>query len=304
MERMPAVSLVARPGKVAAAVELAKEVERAGFTGIYVPSFGDSISFCVSMAHATSTLEFGTSILPIYLRHASDLAGTSAYLHDLSGGRFRLGLGVTHGPVLRRLGVSAGKPLSDMRDYVGELRGSAGRAELAPVVLAALRSRMVQLSAEIADGAVWANASRSHMASSLADVPDERIQGGFFIGNMIPTVIDDDRDAAAAVNRRTLSGYVALPNYRNYWKAAGYEEEMTAIEQALQEDRRDDIPRYMTDAWLQDSTLYGSAAEVREGLEAWFDAGVSTPIVVPSSTSGGQFHALREVMDALSEAPR
>ena len=50
---------------------------------------------------------------------------------------------------------------------------------------------------------------------------------------MIPTVIDDDRAAAAAINRRTLTGYVALPNYRNYWKAAGYVEEMEAIEAAI-----------------------------------------------------------------------
>ena len=72
---------------------------------------------------------------------------------------------------------------------------------------------------------------------------------------MIPTVIDDDREAAAAINRRTLSGYVALPNYRNYWKAAGYEEEMTAIEDALAAGKRDKVATFMTDKWLSDCTL-------------------------------------------------
>jgi alkanesulfonate monooxygenase SsuD/methylene tetrahydromethanopterin reductase-like flavin-dependent oxidoreductase (luciferase family) len=117
---------------------------------------------------------------------------------------------------------------------------------------------------------------------------------------MIPTVIDDDREAAAAINRRTLSGYVALPNYRNYWKAAGYEEEMTGIEEALAAGEREKVAAFMTDKWLSDCTLHGSAAEVRDGVDAWFDAGVKTPIVVMSSTKGGQFVALQELFDAYS----
>ena len=121
-----------------------------------------------------------------------------------------------------------------MRDYVGAMRAAGDRiGELPPIVLATLRDRMVALAAEVADGAVWANASRSHMAREpRGRIPEERRAKGFFVGNMIPTVIDDDREAAAAINRRTLSGYVALPNYRNYWKAAGYDEEMDAIEDA------------------------------------------------------------------------
>ncbi len=117
---------------------------------------------------------------------------------------------------------------------------------------------------------------------------------------MIPTVIDDDRDAAAAINRRTLTGYVALPNYRNYWKAAGYVEEMEAIERAIAAGDRELVPSLMTDKWLSDCTLYGSATEVRDGVEAWFDAGVTTPILVMSSTKGGQFVALEELFDAYS----
>jgi alkanesulfonate monooxygenase SsuD/methylene tetrahydromethanopterin reductase-like flavin-dependent oxidoreductase (luciferase family) len=120
----------------------------------------------------------------------------------------------------------------------------------------------------------------------------------FFVGNMVPTVIDDDRDAARAVHRKTLSGYVVLPNYRNYWKEAGYVEEMEAIEKALEAGDRDAVTAAMHDRWLDDVTLSGSAAQVREGIDAWFDAGVKTPIVVPSSTSGGQLKALEELFAA------
>ena len=105
----------------------------------------------------------------------------------------------------------------------------------------------------------------------------------FFIGNMIPTCISDDVEAAKAVNRKTLTHYALLPNYRNYWKEAGYVEEMEAIETAIAEKRKADVPKYLTDAWLADCTLFGPAARVREGLEAWYAAGIRTPIIVPSS---------------------
>ncbi len=300
MTRMPAVCLTAVPGKKHRALEVAEEVERRGFAGIYAASFGDGMGLCQALAHRTTTIEFGTAIQPIYMRLPSELATHAGTIHELSGGRFRLGIGVSHEPALARLGVNTGKPLSDMRSYVEGLRAAERQAgELPPIVLATLRDKMVDLAVEVADGAVWANGSLSHMAHSLGRIPAERRDAGFFVGNMVPTVIDDDIDAARAVNRRTLSGYVMLPNYRNYWKAAGYVEEMEAIEEALERRDRDAIPGLMSDRWLDDCTIAGPADRVRERIEAWFDAGV-LPIVVPSSTKGGQFVAFEELFATFS----
>ncbi len=297
-ERLPALSLAAVPGRRAKMVELAADIERRGFSGIYCPSFGDAIGLCLSIAHVTNTIEFGTSIQPIYLQHPAALATSASYLHEIAEGRFRLGIGVTHGPVIKRLGVETGKPLTDMREYVGTMRAAAEQmGGLPPVVLATLRDKMVALAAEVADGAVWANGSLSRMAHSLGLVPDDR---DLWIGNMIPTVIDDDIDAARSRNRKTLQGYVALPNYRNYWIEAGYEEEMTAVVAALAARDSDAVLAAMSDRWLDDCTLSGSASRVRDGIEAWFDAGVTTPIVVPSSTSGGQAKAFAEIFDAFA----
>ena len=111
---------------------------------------------------------------------------------------------------------------------------------------------------------------------------------------MIPTCINDDKDAARAVNRKTLTSYTFLPNYRNYWKQAGYEEEMTGVEQALADKDLDRVAECLSDRWLDDTTLSGSASEVREGIEAWFDAGIKTPIIVPSAVAGGQMQAIEE----------
>lgn len=298
-DRLPALSLAAVPGRRARTLELSTEIERRGFSGIYCPSFGDAMGLCLSIAHVTSTIEFGTSIQPIYLQHPGALATSASYLHEIADGRFRLGVGVTHGPVIKRLGVETGKPLADMREYVETMRATAeSTGGLPPVVLATLRDKMVELAGEVGDGAVWANASRSRMEHSLGLLPPDR--EGFWIGNMIPAVIDDDLDAARARNRKTLQGYVALPNYRNYWFDAGYEEEMTAAQVALEARDADAVVAAMSDRWLDDCTLSGSASRVRDGIDAWLESGLTAPIVVPSSTSGGQAKAFTELFEAYS----
>jgi alkanesulfonate monooxygenase SsuD/methylene tetrahydromethanopterin reductase-like flavin-dependent oxidoreductase (luciferase family) len=300
--RKPALSLAAVAGRRRATIGLAQEIEKRGYPGIYLPSFGDAMGLAVALALQTERIEFGTSVQPIYLRQPSDFAAQASFIHELSGGRFRFGIGVTHGPVHQGLGVTPGKPLADIRRFVERFRkaGDRGGGGLPPVVLATLRRKMVELSGEIAEGCVWANGARSHMQASLTHLPaDKRNDPAFFIGDMLPTCISDDVAAAEAVMRRTLTSYVLLPNYRNYWIEAGYEEEMRAIERAQAAGETDKIQRFMSERWLKDVTLYGTASEVRDGIEAWYAAGVRTPIIVPSSASGGQLKAFEEVFAAL-----
>ena len=285
MSGKPAVSLVAVAGRRRATLDLAQRLEAEGFTGIYCPSPGDGMALCEALALVTREIPFGTSIAHIYTRHAFEWAQTAAVIHELSGGRFRFGVGVSHGPAHDRLGIKPGKPLDDMRKFVTEVKAYAPQVgALPPLTLATLRSRMVALAGEIAEGAVWANAARSHMTESLRHLPDaKRNDPAFFIGDMVPTCIDPDRAAAAAVMRKALASYVKLPNYQNYWMEAGY--------------TRDDIAT-MSDRWLSDVTLFGSAKDVRDGVEAWRATGVRTVILVPSSTRGGQMVAFDELIVA------
>ena len=296
MGRMPALSLAAVPGRRKATISLATEIEKKGFSGIYGPSLGDSMALCEALAFATNEIVFGTSIMPIYFRQVPDYASTASFIHEVSNGRFRFGIGVSHAPALEARGLNAGKPLTDTRNFVKELRNVPRTGELPPIVLATLRKKMIALSEEIAEGMVFANGALSHMQESLKAVSDEvRSSDDFFIGDMIPTCISDDIEAAKAVNRKTLSSYAMLPNYRNYWKEAGYQEEMEGIEKAISDGDRDKIPYFLTDKWLADTTLFGSATQVRDGVEAWFDAGIKTPILVPSSANGGQMVAFEEM---------
>ena len=136
------------------------------------------------------------------------------------------------------------------------------------------------------------------MAASLRHLPAARREDPrFLIGDMVPTCIDADRAAAAAVHRRTLTSYVKLPNYQNYWIEAGYEDEMLAIRKAIAAGDEARIPALMSDRWLADVTLSGSPREVRDGIEARRAAGVNTLILVPSSTRGNQMAALQELID-------
>ncbi|MDA1077052.1 MAG: LLM class flavin-dependent oxidoreductase, partial [Proteobacteria bacterium] len=114
MTQLPAVSLAAIPGRRKAMLEIAKDIERRGFSGIYCPSLGDGIALCEAIALVTNEITFGTSITPIYTRHVNDFASAVSFIHEISDGRFRFGIGVSHAPAMDRLGVSQGKPLTDM----------------------------------------------------------------------------------------------------------------------------------------------------------------------------------------------
>jgi alkanesulfonate monooxygenase SsuD/methylene tetrahydromethanopterin reductase-like flavin-dependent oxidoreductase (luciferase family) len=300
-ELLPALSLVAVPGRRQATLDLAREIERRGFAGIYVPSIFSNMAQSVALAVATKNIKFATAIAPIYGRVTEDFAQASAYIHEIADGRFAFGIGVAHGPSHVRMGVTPGKPLGDIRAFVERMHSFDGIGALPPIILAALRKRMVALAGEIAEGLIFANASRSHMRESLAALPaDKRADPDFLVANMIPTCITDDVEAGKAVNRRTLARYAMLPNYRNYWKEAGYTEEMTAVETAIAEGRQAEIPGLLSDRWLADNTLFGPVAKVREGIEAWREAGVSTPIIVPSSASGNQLQAIDELFAAFA----
>ncbi|MFM7950345.1 MAG: LLM class flavin-dependent oxidoreductase [Acidimicrobiaceae bacterium] len=299
----PAVSMVAPAKKRHAILELARRAEELNFAGIACPSLGATMGLCVSLAHSTNEIKFWTSIQPIYYSHAIEMANTAAHIHEVSNGRFALGLGVSHGPVVDRLGATTTTPLADIKNYLAAMKAQERfSGDLPPIYLAALRNKMMHLASEISNGAIWANASRKSIATQIALLPDSK-RSNMFIANMIPTVISDDVDAARAIHRKTLVGYVTLPNYRNYWRACGYGEQIDAFEKILsesaKESRNTEIISAMDKEWLDDCTISGDVDTVRERLYGWAQIGV-LPIAVMSSTSGGQAQAISQLFDAFS----
>lgn len=299
----PAVSMVAPAKKRHAILELARRAEELKFAGIACPSLGATMGLCVSLAHSTNEIKFWTSIQPIYYSHAIEMANTAAHIHEVSNGRFALGLGVSHGPVIDRLGATTATPLADIKNYLATMKAQERfSGDLPPIYLAALRNKMMHLASEISNGAIWANASRKSISTQIALLPDSK-RSNMFLANMIPTVISDDVEAARAIHRKTLVGYVTLPNYRNYWRACGYGEQIDAFERILsesaKESRNTEIISAMDNEWLDDCTISGDVDTVRERLYGWSQIGV-LPIAVMSSTSGGQAQAISQLFDAFS----
>ena len=299
----PAVSMVAPAKKRHAILELARRAEELKFAGIACPSLGATMGLCVSLAHSTNEIKFWTSIQPIYYSHAIEMANTAAHIHEVSNGRFALGLGVSHGPVIDRLGATTATPLADIKNYLATMKAQERfSGDLPPIYLAALRNKMMHLASEISEGAIWANASRKSIAAQIAQLPDSK-RSNMFLANMIPTVISDDVEAARAIHRKTLVGYVTLPNYRNYWRACGYGEQIDAFEKILsesaKESRNTEIISAMDNEWLDDCTISGDVDTVRERLYGWSQIGV-LPIAVMSSTSGGQAQAISQLFDAFN----
>ena len=144
---MPALSVIGTPTKRNTILELAAEAERRGFAGLASPGVHGNLALCGSLAHVTNTIPFWTSIQPIYHGHPVEVAVTAGHLHEVSGGRFRLGLGVSHEPAMNRLGIDTGKPLHDMGEYVAAIRAATrSSGELPPIYLATLRDKMLDLA--------------------------------------------------------------------------------------------------------------------------------------------------------------
>src|ERR1700730_10032814 len=168
---LPALNLIAAPGQRHATLDLAREIERRGFAGISVSSSFGNMSQCVGLAFATERIPFATAIAPIYAQSIDEFAQNAAYLHEISRGRFQFGIGIAHAPSYVRLEVQPAKPLGVTRTFVEKFKAHTEYGPLPPVIIATLRKRMIALSAEIAEGLVFANGSCAHMTESLGSLP-------------------------------------------------------------------------------------------------------------------------------------
>jgi len=159
------------------AIALARRADEAGYESLWVTHGLGRDAFLVLAAYAQATRRtgLGTGVVPIYPRHPVAMAQEAATLAEISGGRFRLGIGVSHRPSMAEaLGLDMGQPLDVMREYVAVVRAAlGGRARFEgryyrvawdaafrppspppPLYLAGLSVPMLELAGELADGVV------------------------------------------------------------------------------------------------------------------------------------------------------
>ena len=239
----PGFIVAAEPGARKAAIEVACELERRGFPQVLCPyDYGlpegewvaniaelyDALSLSTAIVQATNEIRVGTGISVTYLRHPADTAAAASFNHEISDGRFVLGLGTGVDEILRRFDIQLERPLAHMRRYVERLRAAAPRQPLPPIHIAAVRRRMIRLAAEIADGALGANwAPFRYVGVSQGDPGGEERQR-FVLGNVAPIWITDERAEGLAFVRRFLGLHMGLASFRAYFAEAGYEERSPA----------------------------------------------------------------------------
>ena len=238
----------------------AQEVERLGYRALWYPeAWGrDSMVQAGWLLSQTSTLVIASGIANIYARDAQSAESSRLALNELSGGRFILGLGVSHAPLVEGMrGHSYNKPLEAMRNYLEKMAGanySAPRpADAGKVLLAALGPKMLALAGEKADGAHPYAVTPEHTRKAREILGPSKL---LCVAQNV--VLDTDATSARAIGRATLDFYKSLPNYRNNWLSLGFSE--------------DEIGN-LADRFIDAMVVWGDESEIRRRLDEHYQAG-------------------------------
>jgi F420-dependent oxidoreductase-like protein len=276
-------------------VALAQRAEQLGFHGMFLGSaFGFDPVMAVAYAGTqTSRIMLGVAVVPTWPRHPQVMAQQAATANAMCNGRFRLGVGPSHAPVMARLGIPFDRPISHLREYLtivrtllaehkidhtGERYRVQGMLDVEnggtpPVLLAALREQMCRLAGGYSDGVLPWLPPADYVASTI--VPAVR-DGAAAAGRPAPPVIAEvpvaltrDLDAVRTMAARDLFIYPVMPFYRALWEAAGVPlgDRSTA--------------GGWSDAMIETSLLYGDENGLATKIRAYFDAGADEVVVSP-----------------------
>jgi len=256
-----------------AAADMAGRIESLGYSTLWLPDTvgRDPFAHIAWLGSQTDTLQFATGIANIYHRHPGPMLQAANTLAEQTAGRFVLGLGVSHGPLVAGLrGLDYSKPLTRMREYLAAMDASpfgSVTPEVAPLrLLAALGPKMLELSATAADGAhpYWTTPEHTAEAREIIG-PDALL----CVEQKV--VLSTDADAARAAGIAALGMYANLPNYRNNWIRLGF---------------TDDEIEQRADRFVDHVVVWGDEDRVRAGVQAHYDAGADHVCVQPLSVEG------------------
>jgi probable F420-dependent oxidoreductase len=248
----------------------AKTVERLGYDTLWYPESRGYESFTAAsffLSH-TTTLKIGSSIASIYARDAFTARRGMISLNALYGNRFILGLGVSHVPMVEGIrGHVYEKPVPAMRAYLNAIaKGEAGAADF-PICIAALGPLMLKLAAQSTRGAIPYNTIPKHTAEAAKILGPNK-----WLAVEQKVTIETDPARARALGREELSRYMVLDNYRNAWLGMGFTEA--------------DLANGGSDTFIDKVVLWGSADQVKAGLQAHFKAGATHVAIQPVHPAG------------------
>jgi probable F420-dependent oxidoreductase len=302
-------------------LEFYRRAEALGYDDLWSgesPNGTDGFTTLALAIPVTERMRLATGIVNPFTRGPAVLAQTAAAMQEASGGRFVLGLGASSNVIVERFnGLEFSKPLSKVREAVERLtpvlsvpaqKGYGGlRLERpvttpVPIVLAALRPKMLALAGEIAEGAF----TNFLPLSGLAAVRDAHRAGETAAGRTPGAtelvcrffVIPGDPTQGAALARGMFSAYGSVPVYAEFFRWLGWGERLDPMVEAYEAGDRRRAMELAPEELIQEIFVFGSMAEIRERLAAFVAGGVSTAVITPICPP----EMLGEVLEAL--APR
>jgi probable F420-dependent oxidoreductase len=256
--------------------EFARRVEAWGYAALWLPeSRGRDVLVHSSWLLAnTNSLIVAPGIANIYARDAMAMANGQRALTEQSGGRFLLGVGVSHAPTVTGLrGHQYGRPVATMRAYLQAMQAAPYLAPDPPerplTVVAALGPRMLALSAELADGAHPYNVPPEHTAEA------RRILGpGKLLCPEVWVLLETEPDKARSAARQALAPYMRLDNYVNNWRRLGFGDA--------------DLAGGGSDRLIDANVAWGNEEAIRRRIQEHWDAGADHVCVQSISPDGSR----------------
>ena len=269
------------------AIAFAQKVENLNYSALWLPETTgrDPFSHISMLLSNTERLVFATGIVNIHHRHPGVTKQAATTLAEMCDNRFLLGLGVSHAPLvegLRQLDYS--KPLGAMRNYLSAMKNSpytsVPPSEDPPCVLAALGPKMLELAAELTDGAhpYWTTPEHTAQARKLLGADK-------MLCVEQKVAFTTDKEVAYQTVRTELARYIHLPNYRNNWKRLGFTEE--EIDET-------------SDRFINELVAWGTLDQINERLNEHEDAGATHVCIQPLAVHGEFGNPHWEALEALS----
>jgi len=273
-------------------LDLFRRAEGAGYDDLWTGETAgpDGFTPLALAAAVTDTIRLATGIVNPYTRGPALLAQQAAALQDASGGRFVLGIGSSSNVIVERWNeIPFVKPLSEVRKAVENLRpvfagerGAGGfkletpPSEPIPIIIAALRGKMLALAAELGDGAFTNFLPLSGLPQVKAAFgrDDKELACRFFCVPM-------PEEQGMGLAKHLFAAYGTVPVYAAFFRWLGWAEQLDPMVEAWQGGDRKKALELCPEDLVREIFVFGSPEEMKERLGRFADGGISTLILTP-----------------------
>jgi len=284
--------------------ELYRRAEALGYDDLWsseTPTGTDGFTPLALAAPVTERLRLVTGIVNPYTRGPAVLAQSAATLQEASGGRFVLGLGASSDVTVERFnGLRFERPLTRMREAVQTLRpvlsvpaerGFGGLrlerpvSKPVPIVLAALRGKMLALAAEAADGAFTNFLPLSGLPRVVASLREGEAAAGRPEGSSELScrffILPGDEGEAVGAARQMFTAYGSVPVYASFFRWLGWAEQLDPMVEAYQGGDRRRAAELAPEALIREIFVFGSPDAIKARIEEFLDGGITTAVLSP-----------------------